>query len=123
MSDSVFSFENLQVYQKSLDFVDMVYLVSKQFPNSESYNLTSQFKRASVSISLNIAEGAGDTDAQFNRFLQVAMDSIRECVVCTTIAKRQNFVNEEQYVEIRNKLTELSKMTASLQRYIKQKRK
>ena len=123
MSDSVFSFENLQVYQKSLDFVDMVYLVSKQFPNSESYNLTSQFKRASVSISLNIAEGAGDTDAQFNRFLQVAMDSIRECVVCTTIAKRQNFVNEEQYVEIRNRLTELSKMTASLQRYIKQKRK
>ena len=123
MSDSVFSFENLQVYQKSLDFVDMVYLVSKEFPNSESYNLTSQFKRASVSISLNIAEGAGDTDAQFNRFLQVAMDSIRECVVCTTIAKRQNFVKEEQYVELRNRLTELSKMTASLQRFIKQKRK
>lgn len=73
-AESHFNFENLQVYQKSLDFVDLAYEVAQDFPRSELYNLTSQFKRASVSISLNIAEGAGDSDAQFNRFLQIAMD-------------------------------------------------
>ena len=76
-----FSFENLQVYQKSLEFVDLVYEVTKEFPKSELYNLTSQFKRAAVSIALNIAEGAGDTNAQFSRFLQIALDSVKECVV------------------------------------------
>ncbi|MCM4161743.1 four helix bundle protein [Antarcticibacterium flavum] len=121
MQDPVFNFENLQVYQKSLDFVDLAYEVSRQFPKSELYNLTSQFKRASVSISLNIAEGAGDTDAQFNRFLQIAMDSIKECVVCSTIARRQNFIDVEQDNINRAKLTELSKMTGSLQRYLNKK--
>ena len=51
------------MYQKSLDFVDDVYAMTKKFPKYELYALTSQYKRASVSIPLNIAEGAGDTDA------------------------------------------------------------
>ncbi|MBZ9728616.1 four helix bundle protein [Salegentibacter sp. JZCK2] len=102
-----FKFENLKVYQKALDFVDLAYAVSRNFPNSELYNLTSQFKRAAVSIPLNIAEGAGDTNAQFNRFLEIASGSVKECVVCSTIANRQKFISDAQNMENRIKLAEL----------------
>ena len=108
MENPKFKFEELTVYQKSLDFVDDVL-----------YGLTSQYKRASVSISLNIAEGAGDTDTQFNRYLQMAWDSSKECVVCSTIAKRQGFISEDDDKAARIKLSELAKMTISLQKYLK----
>jgi four helix bundle protein len=114
-----FRFEDLQVYQKSLDFVDLAYGVSKKFPTTEMYNLTSQFKRAAVSISLNIAEGAGDTNPQFNRFLQIASDSIKECVVCLTIANRRKYISEDENLANRRKLAELSKMISSLQKYLR----
>jgi len=77
-----FKFEDLNVYQKSLDFVDSVYLQIKEFPRSEVYNLSSQFRRAATSIPLNIAEGQGNTNSQFNRFVMIAKSSINECVVC-----------------------------------------
>ncbi len=118
--ESHFNFENLQVYQKSLDFVHLGYEVSQDFPKSELYNLTSQYKRAAVSITLNIAEGAGDTNAQFNRFLQIAIDSVKECVVCSTIERRQKYISSEKDLENRTKLAELSKMISSLKKYLKE---
>jgi four helix bundle protein len=123
MENPKFNFEDLQVYQKSLDFVDFVYETVKTYPVDERYRLTSQYVRAASSIPLNIAEGHGDTDAQFNRFLQIAWGSTKECVVCSTIARRQNYISEEQNIEARIKLSELAKMTTSLQRYIKNKKK
>jgi four helix bundle protein len=119
MNSPKFKFEDLKVYHKALDFVDDVYRITKKFPKEEMYGLSSQYKRASVSIPLNIAEGAGDTDAQFNRYLQMAWDSSKECVVCSTIAQRQGFITSEEDKEARVKLSELSKMITSLQRYLK----
>jgi four helix bundle protein len=53
-----FDFENLKVYQRSLDYIDFVYDITKDFPKTETFSLTDQLKRASISISLNIAEGS-----------------------------------------------------------------
>ena len=122
MEDPKFKFEDLTIYQKSLDFVDEVYAVTKKFPREELYGLTSQYKRAAISIPLNIAEGAGDTDAQFNRYLQIAWDSSKECVVCSTIVRRQGFISIEEDKDARIKLSELSKMTVALQKYLKKSR-
>ncbi len=119
MENPTFKFEELTVYQKSLDFVDDTYSITKKFPKDELFAFTSQYKRASVSIPLNIAEGAGDSDAQFNRYLQMAWNSSKECVVCSTIAKRQGFITEEDDKDARLKLVELAKMTVSLQKYLK----
>jgi len=121
MSKSKFKFEDLKVYQRALDFIDMVYKLSDTFPKTERYALSSQFSRAAVSIALNIAEGSSDTDKQFNRFLQMALDSLNECVVCSTIAKRQNYISALADNEIREKLVELSKMITGLQKYLKNK--
>ncbi|MFD0989399.1 four helix bundle protein [Mariniflexile jejuense] len=119
MKNIKFKFEDLQVYQKALEFTDTAYAFTKNFPDTERYALTSQFTRAAISITLNIAEGTGDTNAQFNRFLQIAIGSVKECVVCTSIAKRQNYISIEQEIALREKLEELSKMIISLQKYLK----
>ena len=114
-----FSFEDLKVYQKALEFIDITYKATNNFPKNEDYALSSQFKRASVSIALNIAEGSGDTNAQFNRFLNISNGSIKECVVCSTIAKRLNYLSEDDDYNNRLRLEELSKMTSGLQKYLK----
>ena len=96
MKEIKFTFEDLKVYEKALDFIDTVYAVISDFPKEETYRLSSQFVRAATSIALNIAEGSGDTDAQFNRFLQIAGNSIRECVVCSKVAQRQDYITIER---------------------------
>lgn len=121
MKDLRFKFEDLKVYQKALDFVDFAYDVSDKFPNTERYGLISQFTRASLSIALNIAEGSADTDKQFNRFLQMALDSLNECVVCSTVAKRRNYITKALDYDVRLKLVELSKMITSLKKYLNNK--
>ena len=70
MSEDRFDFENLKVYQKSLAYVDFVYELTKKFPKEEIFSLANQFRRASVSICLNIAEGSGGSKAEFNQFLK-----------------------------------------------------
>lgn len=120
MEVTKFKFEDLKVYKKSIDFVNIVYYITKKFPNDENFRLTSQFIRAATSISLNIAEGSGNTNPQFSRFLRISLGSIKECVVCITIAKNQKFINENEYFELKEKLVELSKMVSALLKYLKQ---
>ena len=123
MKNVRFKFEDLKVYQKAIDFVDYVYDVTKKFPKEEKFQLASQFTRAAISIPLNIAEGSGDTNPQFNRFLQIASNFIKECVVCSSIAKRQSYISKEINQDIRGKLEELSKMIKGLQSYLSKKPK
>jgi four helix bundle protein len=113
---SEFNFENLIVYQKALDFIDQVHDILDDFPQKELYGLRSQFSRASNSIALNISEGHGDTDKQFNRFLTMAQGSARECVVCTTLAKRRGYIKIDQEKKLRELLLEIAKMISSLKR-------
>ena len=83
-----FNFEKLEVYQKALILIDKVYKTTMSLPKSEVYGLSSQFRRASTSIALNIAEGAGSSNAEFRRYLQISLNSVEEYVVCTEIGYR-----------------------------------
>ena len=123
MEDVHFSFEDLKIYQKALDFSDYAYSLTDKFPQKELYGLASQFNRAAVSIALNTAEGSGDTDQQFSRYLQIADDSLRECVTCSTIAFRRGYIKEEENKKARIMLLEIFKMIKSLQKYLKSKGK
>jgi four helix bundle protein len=72
-------FRKQKVWQKAHDLALEVYRVTEAFPKTELFGLTSQIRRAGVSIPANIAEGCGrDTDADFSRFLQIAMGSASE---------------------------------------------
>jgi four helix bundle protein len=119
--DNKFSFEDLKVFQEALLFVDHVYLITKVFPKEEIYGLISQFKRAAVSISLNIGEGSGATNKEFINFLRISRRSVNECLVCAIISKSQNFITTEQEIEIRKQLTKLSKMISGLISAIKER--
>ena len=111
-----FNFESLLVYQKALDYIDFVYLMTSKFPKDEVFGLTSQFKRASNSIALNIGEGSGGTIPEFKNFIRISYRSLNECVVCTTIAKRRNYITEKQNQESREKLLEITRMLSGLKK-------
>ena len=112
--ETKFDFENLRVYQRALDYVDFVYEITKPFPKSEAFSHLDQFRRAIVSVTLNIAEGSGGTKAEFNQFLKIARRSVRECVACTEISFRQKFIDIERRENSRNYCVEVSMMLNGL---------
>lgn len=115
-SENIFHFENLIVYQKVLNYVDFIYSLCEKFPAYELYALSNQFRRASYSIALNIAEGTGGTFVEFNNFLRISRRSVRECVVCTSIFHRRKYISDKEEGESRIKLVELSKMISGLKK-------
>ena len=114
-----FKFEDLRMYQKSLDYADFVFDQINKFPKEETYRSASQFIRAAYAIVLNIAEGSSSPKPNFNRYLQIAWASAHECVVCNTKAKRLGFISEETDERNREWMTELSKMITSYKKYLK----
>ena len=116
-----FNFEELKVYQKSLILIDRIYAETKEFPKEEVYGLTSQFRRAAISIAFNIAEGLGSSNPEFRRYLQISLNSVKEYVVCVEIVQRQNYLQIEEYNHYRKDLAELSKMITSLMKYLTRK--
>ncbi len=112
--ENKFSFEDLLVYRKALDYVDYVYELTQKFPKEEKFGLTSQFQRAAQSIALNIGEGSGGSRAEFQHFIKIARRSVRECIVCTTLAKRRAYLSEKDEAKSREKASELSKMLSGL---------
>lgn len=95
-----FKFEQLDVWQLSLDYSDLIYEVAEKLPESERFNLKSQITRAATSISLNIAEGStGQSDPEQNRFLGMAIRSLIETVACQRIISRRKYVADKAFME------------------------
>lgn len=100
--DRMYRFQQLAVYQLALDYIDQIYRLSSQLPESERFNLRSQLERAGVSIALNIAEGStGQSDAEQNRFLGLALRSSIETVACLDIAERRQYLPLEDSPAVR----------------------
>lgn len=113
-----FKFEDLNVYAKSIEFGEFIHHLTKTFPKQERFELTSQFKRASDSISLNIAEGSSGTDKQFYNYLNIAFSSAEECVACSTKALLRHYITFEENEKVRAGVTDICKMISGLKRSI-----
>lgn len=110
-----FKFEKLEVWQRALEFTYIIHELTKDFPKSELYILTSQIKRATDSITLNIAEGStGQSNAEFKRFLNIAIRSAIEVVACLYIGKRRNIVENKIFNELYSELEIIVKMIYGL---------
>ena len=109
---SISSYKDLLIWKKGIVLVVKVYQLTKAFPTEELYALTSQIKRASVSIPSNIAEGYGrNTDKSFSHFIDISRGSLCELETQLIIAKELGFiVNFELYNEILELIIEESKM-------------
>ena len=92
-----FRFEKLDCWKLARGFSDDIYKASKCFPKDEVFGLTSQIRRAAVSVSSNIAEGSGrNSDADFSHFLEIAYASLMEVISQLYLALDQEYVTEEQ---------------------------
>jgi four helix bundle protein len=95
-----FKFERLEVWQLALDYIDLMYELAEKLPSSENYNLKSQLTRAATSIALNIAEGStGQSDAEQNRFLGMAVRSLIETVACQRIIKHRKYLADDAILD------------------------
>jgi S23 ribosomal protein. len=108
-------FRQLKVWEKSHQLALAVYSATKEFPKEELYGLTSQIRRASMSIPTNIAEGCGrNTEADFARFLQIAMGSASETEYQLILAHDLEFLPKDSYEKLHNDVEEIKRMLASL---------
>ena len=113
-------FRQLKVWEKAHQLALAIYKATKGFPKEELYGLTSQIRRASMSIPTNIAEGCGrNTDAEFARFLQIAMGSASETEYQLLLSLDLGFLNKEQYDKLNPDVTEVKRMLASLLKTIR----
>jgi four helix bundle protein len=113
----MFNFEKLDVWQKAVDFADLIYRSTRSFPAEERFGLTNQLRRAAVSISSNIAEGSSrNSKTDFARFIEIATGSVFEVVSQSFIAKGQQFFTEEVFGSIYGRAEELSRMLSGLRK-------
>ena len=113
-------FKQLKVWQKAMSFAELIYKSTGRFPTSERFGMTSQIRRAVVSISANIAEGCGkSTKKDFIRFLHIAYGSVKEVENYLILASRLNYLNSNQVEEATTRCHEVSKMLFSLIRVLK----
>ena len=115
------SYKDLLIWQKGVKIVCLVYQLLKSFPQDELYALTSQLKRASVSIPSNIAEGYGrNTDKSFSHFLDISRGSLFEIETQLLIAYELGFItNQALYKEILSQIEEESKMINGFSKSLK----
>jgi four helix bundle protein len=113
-------FRKLDVWIKSMEFISLVYQLTAEFPADERFGLTSQLRRAAISIALNIAEGSGSgTDAEFKRFLRMSLRSTYEVITALEISSNLNLANQD-IINLRiQEADDLAAMISGLIKYLK----
>ncbi|HXP30118.1 MAG TPA: four helix bundle protein [Stellaceae bacterium] len=108
-------FRDLKVWQKAHNVVLAVYRVSAEFPAAERFGLTSQLRRAAVSVPANIAEGCvRSSDADFARFLHIALGSASEVDCDLLLARDLKFLDAKYHRTLDDDLQEVKRMLAAL---------
>lgn len=97
----MFRFETLDIWKEAVDFVDKIYIASSRFPKDEMFALTSQLRRAAISVSANIAEGsASNSIKSFSQFLNYSIRSLAEVISELFIAKQRNYLKGVDFEEL-----------------------
>lgn len=115
--EKIRNFKQLKIWQKGIEIVKNIYLLTMKFPQDELYGLTSQMRRSAISIPSNIAEGFKRYHSkEYRQFLHIALGSAAELETQLIIVKELGFINDEDKLlgDISEKLIHLSKMISSL---------
>ena len=112
--------ERLDVWNKAVDFVVSVYKLTEPFPKEEKLGLTSQLRRAAVSVPANIAEGAARTSPkEFMQFLPNAQGSAGEVETELLIARRLGYLVEPDYDRARAAIDDVGRVLTGLRRHLR----
>ena len=110
----------LDVWKRAIRFVEQIYKITTSFPSEEKFGLTSQMRRAAVSIPSNIAEGAArNSSKEFINFLYIAQGSLSELETQLIISKNLQFLDSQTEEPLQRELDEISKMIIGLQRALR----
>lgn len=112
----MFNFEKLEVWQKSVAFAGTVYGATQTFPADERFGLTTQIRRAAVSIASNIAEGSARSPADFSKFIGYASGSLYEVLTQAIIARNAGCLAEADYQTLYRNAEEISRMLSGLRK-------
>lgn len=108
-------FKNYEIWKLSHKLTLNIYNITTKFPKTETYNLTSQIQRASLSIPTNIAEGCGrDSDAEFNRFLTIAVGSATEVEYLILLSKDLSYIDINTYDKLNTDINTIKKKIYTL---------
>ena len=113
-----FPFEKLEVWKLAKDFCIDIYAVIQMFPDSEKYGLSSQIKRAAISVASNIAEGSSRRSRKDQaHYTQIAYSSMMEVACQLIISKDMKLISDEKYAELRMKIEEIANKLNALHKY------
>jgi four helix bundle protein len=113
----VYSFEKLKIWTEIRELIKLVYELTSKFPNSEKFGLLNQMRRAIISVSSNLAEGTSRTSSKDQaHFTQIAYSSLLEVLSQLIVAFDLNFISEEEYFLIRNKIENLTPRISALRK-------
>ena len=113
----VFSFEKLEVWKEAIKLAKNIYALTENFPNSEKFGLINQLRRASNSISSNLAEGTSrSTNKDKAYFTTIAYSSTMEVLNQLILSKELKFIDEENYLKLRNDIYKISNMLNALRK-------
>lgn len=115
----MFKFEEFNVYQEALVFIDKIYILTASWLKDEIFGITNELRRASVSIALIIAEGSSRTRKDFQHFLSLSRGSIYECVAIREIARNRKHITSDEYKSFYEMCLKLAKMTSGLKSSLK----
>ena len=114
--------KELDLWKKSIEYVSIIYASTKEFPSDEKFGLTSQLRRAAVSIPTNISEGAArNSNKEFIHFLYIALGSESEVETLLTISVNLEYIEKEDFNVLISLLDDIKKMTLGLIKYLKNK--
>lgn len=117
---SIKTHKNLDAWKLSVDLVTEIYFLTGNFPKNEIFGLTNQLRRASISIPSNIAEGAArNSQKEFIQFLYIALGSQQELDTQLLISRNLNFITEDSYHQITDKVQTIGKLLNGLIKYLK----
>lgn len=112
--------KDLEVWKKAIQFVTIIYEITQNFPKEEMYTLSSQMRRAAISIPSNIAEGAArKSNKEYVQFLYIALGSSVELDTQLIISYNLGYVNDKKIITLQQQLDEIGKMLNGLINYRK----
>ena len=115
MTEKIKNFQDLRIWQKGIEIVKDIYLLTKRFPKEELYELTSQMRRSAVSIPSNIAEGFRRYhNKEYKQFLYIALGSCAELETQMIIANELDYINDNDKIEPIEKIKYICRMTIKL---------
>jgi len=113
----IYSFEKLNVWKESIELVKIIYKITSNFPSEEKFGLTSQLRRASVSIASNLAEGTSrNTSKDKAHFTTMSFTSTMEVLNQIIISKELDLISENEYISIREKIEKITNMLNALRK-------